>query len=117
MSASQKGTLITAAPPLYRRGKELVWANPKFENIIFHMESAELIDLWTEAGACADRGKRLVITNMKQQQIDLWTEASVYPIKVSGQEESNSQTLRWTTCPTSPCMEPIHCLGYALTRI
>ena len=30
------------------------------------------------------------------------------PVKVSGQEEANSQTLRWTTCATSRGAEPIH---------
>ena len=33
----QKHTLITADQSLYSRGKELVWANPKFESIIFLM--------------------------------------------------------------------------------
>ena len=57
----QKHTIITADQPLYIRGKELVWANSKYENVIFHicfnflkaigqhMESAGLDDLWTEA--------------------------------------------------------------------
>jgi len=66
----QKHTIITADQPLYSRGKELVWANPKYENVIFlmgglhicfnflkaigqHMESAGLDDLWTEAGVFA----------------------------------------------------------------
>ena len=63
----QKQTIITADQPLYSRGNELVWANPKFAHIIFimgglhicfnflkaickHMENAGLDDQWTEAG-------------------------------------------------------------------
>lgn len=66
----QTHTIITADQPLYSRRKELVWANPKFENVIFlmgglhiclnflkaigqHMENAGLDDLWTEAGVYA----------------------------------------------------------------
>lgn len=66
----QKYTIITADQPLYSREKELVWANPKFENVIFlmgglhicfnflkaigqHMESSGLDDLWTESGVYA----------------------------------------------------------------
>ena len=66
----QKHTIITADQPLYSRGKELVWANHKFENVIFlmgglhvcfnflkavgqHMECAGLDDLWTESGVYA----------------------------------------------------------------
>ena len=33
----QKHTIITADQPLYSRGKELTWANPKFENVVFLM--------------------------------------------------------------------------------
>ncbi|KAI0222070.1 hypothetical protein LSAT2_026672, partial [Lamellibrachia satsuma] len=32
---SQKPTTTTADQPLHSRGNELVWANPKFENVIF----------------------------------------------------------------------------------
>ncbi|XP_071479491.1 uncharacterized protein [Diadema antillarum] len=66
----QEHTIITADQPLYSRGKELTWANPKFGKVIFllgglhitfnflkaigqHMESAGLDDLWTEAGVYA----------------------------------------------------------------
>lgn len=66
----QKHTIITADQPLYSRGKELVWANPEFENVIFlmgglhicfnflkaigqHMENAGLDDLWAESGVYA----------------------------------------------------------------
>lgn len=65
-----KYTIIMADQPLYNRGKEIVWANPKFENVIFlmgglhicfnflkaigqHMESVGLDDLWTESGVYA----------------------------------------------------------------
>ena len=34
---AQKDTIITAYGPLYSRGEELVWANHKFENVIFLM--------------------------------------------------------------------------------
>lgn len=33
----QTHTIITADLPLYSRGKELVWANPKFEDVVFLM--------------------------------------------------------------------------------
>ena len=66
----QKHTIITADQPLYSRGHELVWANPKFAHVIFimgglhicfsflkamgkHMEKAGLDDTWTEAGICS----------------------------------------------------------------
>ena len=66
----QKHTIITADQPLYSRGNELVWANPKFAHVIFimgglhicfnfqkaigkHMENAGLDDPWTEAGVNA----------------------------------------------------------------
>ena len=66
----QDHTIITADQPLYSRGKELVWANPRFEKVIFllgglhiafnflkvmgqHMENAGLADLWTESGVYA----------------------------------------------------------------
>ena len=59
--------IITADQPLYNRGKELVWANTRFQKVIFllgglhisynflkaigqHMESAGLDDLWTKSG-------------------------------------------------------------------
>ena len=29
----------------------------------------------------------------------------------AGQGEANSQAHLWTTCPTSTCLEPIHCFG------
>ena len=61
----KKHRIITADQPLYSRGKELVWANEKFENVIFlmgglhicfnfvkcigqHMENTGLDDVWTE---------------------------------------------------------------------
>ena len=63
----QKHTIIAVDQPLYSRGEELVWANHKFESVIFligllhicftffkricqHMNSAELDDLRTEVG-------------------------------------------------------------------
>ena len=66
----QKHTIITADQPLYSRGYELVWANPKFAHVIFimgglhicfnfqkatgkHMGNAGLDDAWTEAGVNA----------------------------------------------------------------
>jgi len=30
----QKHTVVTADQPLYRRAKELVWANPKYKNVV-----------------------------------------------------------------------------------
>ena len=38
----QKHTIITADQPLYSRGKELVWANETFENVIFLMEGLHI---------------------------------------------------------------------------
>lgn len=66
----QQHTIITADQPLYSRGKELVWANSQYKDVIFlmgglhicfhflkaigqHMESAGLDDLWAESGVYA----------------------------------------------------------------
>jgi len=60
----EKHTIITAYQPLRNRGNDLVWANPKYENVMFllggmrvcinflkaicqQMDSAGLGDLWT----------------------------------------------------------------------
>jgi len=66
----QQHTVITADQPLYSRGKELVWFNPQYNNVILllgglhisfnflkaigqHLECAGLDDLWIEAGVYA----------------------------------------------------------------
>ena len=63
----QKPTIIIVDQPLYSRGKELVWANPMFEGVIFlmggfhicfnflkrfgqHMDRVGLDDIKTDAG-------------------------------------------------------------------
>jgi len=66
----QQHTIITADQPLYSRGKEIVWSNPGYKNVIFllgglhicfnflkaigqHMDCAGLDDLWIETGVYA----------------------------------------------------------------